>query len=278
MMTRPLAVTALLLLCSCGQGGESKQPAAAASAQVPSAPPPAPTASAFASAEAAADGARKVEQESDLASFDYAYPAAAGRIPALKAMLDGDLAEQQATITQQAREGRKDAKESGFPFNPYGHSTDWSVVTELPGWLSLAAQRWEFTGGAHGNPWSETLLWDKAANVKRMPVELFRSKAALTAAIQQPFCAALDKERAKRRGEPVRRGSGDPFDECIDPVESTVILGSSDHQHFNRIGVLVDPYEAGPYAEGNYEVTLPVTPAVVAAVKPEYRGVFAAGR
>ena len=47
---------------------------------------------------------------------------------------------------------------------------------------------------------------------------------------------------------------------------------------FDRIGFLIGPYAAGPYAEGSYDVTLPVTPAVIAAVKPEFRTAFAAGR
>jgi hypothetical protein len=152
------------------------------------------------------------------------------------------------------------------------------VVTDLPGWLSLTASRWEFTGGAHGNPWTEAMLWDKAAGARRAAADLFLSKAALSSAIRLPFCDRLDKERAKRREAPVNRNSGDMFDECIDPVESTVILGSADRQHFTRIGVLVDPYEAGPYAEGGYEVTLPVTPAVLKAVRPEYRSLFAPGK
>jgi hypothetical protein len=88
----------------------------------------------------------------------------------------------------------------------------------------------------------------------------------------------LDRERAKKRGEPVKPGSTDEFDKCIDPVENTVILGSSNRQAFDRIGVLVGPYAAGPYAEGDYEVTLPVTAAVLAAVKPEYRNAFAVKR
>ena len=68
------------------------------------------------------------------------------------------------------------------------------------------------------------------------------------------------------------------FDDCIDPVKSTVILGSSNKRTFDRIGVLVGPYEAGPYAEGDYEVTLPVTQAVLAAVRPEYRAAFSLKR
>ena len=53
-----------------------------------------------------------------------------------------------------------------------------------------------------------------------------------------------------------------------------MILGSSDRKRFNRIGLLVGPYAAGPYAEGSYDITLPVTPAVLKAVKPEFRAAF----
>jgi hypothetical protein len=216
--------------------------------------------------------------KNDLIEFDYAYPAQAAAIPKLKAWLDADIANQQKQITEGAQADRDERKKNGFPFNPYSHSTEWKVVTEIPGWLSLSADRWEYTGGAHGNPWSDSLLWDKAADAKRAPLDLFASKAALSKAIRDPFCDQLDKQRAQKRGAPVNRASGDEFDQCIDPVESTVILGSSDKQHFDRIGVLVGPYAAGPYAEGGYEVTLPVTPAVLAAVKPEYRQYFALGK
>ena len=54
-----------------------------------------------------------------------------------------------------------------------------------------------------------------------------------------------------------------------------MILGSSNRKTFTRIGILVAPYSAGPFAEGTYEVTVPVTPAIIAAVKPQYRASFA---
>ena len=54
--------------------------------------------------------------------------------------------------------------------------------------------------------------------------------------------------------------------------------GTAGKMAFDRIGFLIGPYAAGPYAEGSYDVTLPVTPAVIAAVKPEFRAAFAAGR
>lgn len=272
-MRRPAIVLLLLALAACKGSAPAEDRAAPSPAAAAS-----PVASAVAAAKADPAVARSVEDKTPLYEFGYAYPAEAAAIPGLKAWLDADLDEQKQGIMDGAREGRAAAKESGYPFNPYGHSTAWQVVASLPGWLSLSAQRWEFTGGAHGNPWSEALVWDKTSGARLKPIDLFTAKAALTAAIQTPFCAEIDKQRAEKRGEPVSRDSGDPFSECIDPAQSTVILGSADKQHFTRIGVLVDPYEAGPYAEGNYEVTLPVTAKVIAAVKPQYREAFAAGR
>ena len=92
--------------------------------------------------------------------------------------------------------------------------------------------------------------------------------------IQPPFCTELDQERGKRRGEPVK-GDGSMFHDCIKPSEQTVILGSSTGKAFDKIGVLVGPYAAGPYVEGDYEFTFPVTAKLLAAVKPEFRDAFA---
>ncbi len=271
-MRPTLAATAALALAACGgetvpQPAET-QPAASASA-------PAAGASAAAPAIAPAGAARAVKQSTALYEFDYAYPAAAGAIADLKRWLDSDLDAQKAKLAQAATKWQAEAKAEGIPYHPYANSTKWQVVTDLPGWLSLSAQIYEYTGGAHGMTAHRGLLWDRTADVRRAPIDLFTAPAALSAAIRAPFCDALDRERAKRRGQPVNRASGQMFDECVDPVKNAVILGSTDGQHFTRIGILVGPYEAGPYAEGTYDITVPVTAAVLKTVKPEYRSAFA---
>jgi hypothetical protein len=222
---------------------------------------------------------RQVDVNTPIYEFEYSYPAAAGRIPALKAWLDKDAAQKQADIAAGAREASADAKKdrNGF-FSAYDSETDWQVVTELPGWLSLSGTVSDYSGGAHPNHGPVALLWDKTNNRKVDVASLFTSKAALTAAIRKPFCAELNRQRADKRGQDIDPKSTDPFDACIDPVGEAVILGSADHAHFTRIGVLIGPYEAGPYTEGDYEVTLPVTPQVLSAVRPEYRAAFALGR
>ena len=268
---RKAAILFLLLSTGCvPEKDEAKAPEATANASTA-----APVATATAPAPAQA---RKTEERTASFEFDYSYPAEAAAIPALAAELEADLAKQRRELAAAAREGRVAAQENGFPFNPYSYSAGWSVVTDLPGWLSLSAGASTYTSGAHPNHWSQALLWDKAASKSRKATDLFVSGAALAEAIRVPFCRALNRQRAARRGEVVRSDSGEMFDECIDPTASTVILGSANGQQFDRIGVLIAPYEAGSYAEGDYEVTVPVTRAVMAVVKPQYRSVFALGR
>ncbi len=274
-MRRKLTAAVLTMaIAACGSGDREAAPGASTAATAVAA---APSATPVATVPPVAS-AREVKVENDLYSFTYAWPAAASAIPALAAVLEADLKAQQGELAREAAEDRKAREGQDFPYHQHMRSISWQVVTQIPGWLSLSSHGAGYSGGAHGITWFESLLWDTAANHEREVTDLFTSSRSLSAAIRTPFCAALDRERAKRRGAPVNRASGDTFDECIDPVKSTVILGSSDRRQFDRIGVLVGPYEAGPYAEGEYEVTVPVTAAVIAAVRPEYRAAFKLGR
>ena len=266
----PFCLSALALLAACDKPAPEADAAPEAVESVAPVAPPAPPSPPPAEA-------LSLKESNELYEFAYAYPAEAAAIPALKALLDADLAEARAKIATQAREGRDMAKDEGFPFHPWSSTHDWRLVTAIPGWVSLSALVGEYTGGAHPNYWFDGLLWDEAAEKRRAAVDLFVSKEALSAAIRPAFCRQIDAQRAKKRGEPVKAGSDYTYDLCLDPVDYVVILGSSDGKAFNRIGILVPPYEAGPYAEGDYEATVPVTPAVLKAVKPDYRRFFASG-
>ncbi len=260
MAQKTLFAALALALAACG--GQS--PAAGSSEHEAR---PASSASAPAAVPAAA---RDETIETDTYSFSYAYPAAAVAIPGVKAVLDEDMARRRKELAKWAREGKAASKDNDYPFNPYDYEMAWDVVTDLPAWLSLSAAFSTYTGGAHPNHGFDALLWDKRAGKLREPTELFRSSRAFVDAVRADFCKALDKERAERReGE-----SFDGFDECIDPTEAVIILGSSNGKAFDRVGFLIAPYIAGPYVEGSYEVTLPITPTLLAQVKPQYRASF----
>jgi hypothetical protein len=269
-MHRTTILGALVLMTSACNAAPPEAADEAQSESTIAAPsPPAPPAP-----PAEAPSGRIEKLETDLYEFEYAYPAKAAAIPGLKALLDEDVAKSRAELQASSKEEQAEAAKNGYPYRPHASSAKWQVVADLARWLSLSAELYEYSGGAHGMTFFGTRLWDREANVARAPADLFTSKAALSRVLREPFCAALDKEREKRRGEPVNRESGDQFDECIDPVEHTLILGSSNGRTFDRIGVLVEPYAAGAYAEGTFDITLPVTQAVLGAVKPPFRSAF----
>lgn len=269
-MQRTVLLSAMILLaagCDAVTPEASQTaPAARASAEAPSALSPEPPAK--------APAGRTEKEETDLFEFKYSYPAKAAAIPGLKALLDKRLDASRAELEGGAKTDQAEAAKNGYPYRKHSSGATWQVVADLPRWLSLSAEMYEYSGGAHGMSFFDALLWDRENNMARTASDLFVSKAALSAAIREPFCAALDKERAKRRGEPVNRGSGDQFDECIDPAEHAVILGSSNGRTFDRIGVLVEPYAAGAYAEGTFDITVPVTERIIGSVKPAYRSAF----
>lgn len=273
-MMRPAAPLLLMLVAACS-GDNPEAPAAPVRSEAAA---PLVSPSETRAADTLPVAARKVRESNELYEFSYAYPAAAGVIPALKGWFDADIEKQRAALIGQARQEKEARVDGNFPYNPLGRWIEWKVVTDLPGYLRLSASVSTYEGGAHPNHFSDALIWDRQAGVRREPIDLFTSKQALSQSIRDDFCRALDRERSRRRGERVRRDSGNPFDECIDPVENTVILGSSHGKAFDRLGVLVAPYSAGPYAEGDYDVTLPVTEAVLAAVKPQFRPAFVVSR
>lgn len=248
--------------------------------ETPPPPPPQPetesaTAPAHAEESEAPDpsGARSVAEETDDFLFEYAYPAEAGNIPALAALLDARLTRARASLAREAAEGRAAARDNGFPFNKYSTGITWAVVADTPRFLSLSAQINSYTGGAHGHSGFDSLVWDKEAGKALKPEEFFSSLEALDAAIGSRLCDMLQRERRARRGsEGAVEGQ---FDACVRLEDTTLLLGSSNRRAFNRIGVLMAPYVAGPYAEGSYEFTLPVDGKVIAAVKPEFRTAFA---
>jgi hypothetical protein len=209
-------------------------------------------------------------------SFNYAYPAEAGTIPALRAWLEQDRTRLQASTARQATAARRQARSGGFPFRRYELQKTWKVVTSTPRFLSLSGEIYSYTGGAHGTPGSTALLWDKSARVRLEPRAVFGSVAALEAALRPTYCARLKAERSGRLEGAVTKDG--PFAACPALKELTLLLGSSDRRRIDRLGLIADPYVAGSYAEGAYEITLPVTAAVLRTVRPAYRTAFAPGR
>lgn len=272
-MLRNLPVLAIALLaaaCDLGSGGKPEPTPSATPTGSPTAEPSAtPTEGAR-----QRNGARSVSEETDDFLFEYAYPSAAGNIDALGDLLDAQLEKVRSELAADSAEARRQAREDGFPYNKHSYQGGWSVVTDLPGFLSLSHEFATYSGGAHGNYGVNSLVWDKTAGRAFDAVELFTSPQALGKALGQRYCDGLDAER-KKKGMDLPDDGG-VFAKCPGMEELTVLVGSSNRRHFNRLTLYAGPYVAGSYAEGAYEVNLNVDPAVIEAVKPEYRDAFRA--
>ena len=268
----PVMALLAVALAGCEPGGEPDAPATSATPDTPT--PPALEDG----APVPAGGARQVAERTDLFVFEYSYPQAAGEVEPLARWLDARLTRERDRLARSATEGQAEARDNGFPFNQYSSETAWEVVADLPDWVSLSAQLSSYAGGAHPNYGFDTVVWDKARDAPLEPIAFFISPEALDRAIGEQLCDALNAEREERRGEPVEEGSDATFDTCIKPDETNLLLGSSNGETFDRVGIQIAPYLAGPYAEGSYEFTFPVTDELLQAVREEYRGAFALPR
>lgn len=269
------ALVAILIASACSsepdnqavEGNATTNAAAARFAErMAGTPLPAPPAKAFEQGE-----------KTDLLEFLYAYPAPAAAVPVLVAQFEKAMTGAKADALKMARDDAASAKRSGFPFRTHSLETRWSVKADTPRFLSLESETYVFTGGAHGMTGYETILWDKARSRETSMAAMMTSSTAFAAAIRDGFCDGLDKARAEKRGAPVVRGD-DEFTQCIDPMKEVLVPTSKDGKLIDAITVVIGPYSAGPYAEGSYDVVLPVDAAMRAAIKTEYQDGFIATR
>lgn len=237
------------------------------------------TAIATGDAEAAAftDNVKRDDAERE---FSYKWPAQVSAQPELVKQLTAD---RDKTLAQEKAEWEaavKDCPADAAPCRNRSYAMEWKVVADTPRFLSLSGDFSSYTGGAHGMYGLRSLVWDKTAKKGVDGAALFRSPAALDAALGPKLCAALNAERARKRGAPVDPNAPDEFgtgfDQCQKIEDATVLVGSSNGRAFDRMGVWFGPYVAGPYAEGAYELNFPVDAAVLRAVNPEYASAFAA--
>lgn len=259
--TALLLLSSALLASACSQ--KSPTPAEAAAA-VPGAPP-----SAAADVAAGGTSASDVEETNDLIAFAYSYPLEAARIPELAALLDAARAAQRSALVDAAARDKAVADKEGFSYRAHSHLQSWKRIADTPRFLSLSSEIATYMGGAHGMQSFDSLLWDRSHAKRLKPLDLFKSGEAFDKAANDDLCAAIERAKAAR-GISWSRDPDSPFGKCPSASTQTVWLGSSDGKYLDRLTIAIAPYEIGPYAEGSYKINLPMSEAIVNAVKPEY--------
>jgi hypothetical protein len=256
-----LLVPVLVLLVACGEAPAALQANEDARSNT-SAAKPAAVAESFA-----------FEEETELYGLKYSWSAEAAAIPKLAERFIRDMKQAKARLVADTKEDRDERVRQGFEFLPYETQMSYDTAGQSDRLLSLERAAYSFTGGAHGSSGSGAILWDKKLAREVSISDLLQPGTSWAGAIRQPFCTLLDREREERRGEPVQ--PDDLFGDCPKYEDVTVLLSDEDKNgRFDQVKVIADQYVAGPYAEGPYEIELPITAAMVERLKPDYRASF----
>ncbi len=208
------------------------------------------------------------------------YPAKVAAIPELADAIRNPAVADREKLLSQAKADWTQRAKMGAPLAPYEDYLTAHVAADTDQLMSLSLEWSTFTGGAHPNHGTRALLWDKTKRAKIAFTDLFGDGAAgIPVNFRSTYCAALDAERSSRRDNG-GQGNGtasadDPFNKCPEWSELALIPSEKDGgSPVTFILVHADPYVAGPYVEGDYDIEMPVGEDMIAAMKSPYRASF----
>jgi hypothetical protein len=205
------------------------------------------------------------QETTDRLEFRYGWPAEAEGLAALRQFLqrDGARAYEEARAGAAADEGST---------GRHSRQSVWTVAGQSERVLSLTTTDIVYEGGAHENYGFRTLLWDRGPD-RQLAVgevlgdlEPFRSR----------FCTGLDTQRTGKRrdyaDEAQDPATPDYFNNCPAIGEQAPELADRDHNgRFDTLRLLVAPYVAGPFSEGDYQIDVALTGEDVARAPDAFR-------
>jgi peptidoglycan-N-acetylmuramic acid deacetylase PdaC-like protein/uncharacterized protein DUF3298 len=174
-----------------------------------------------------------------------------------------------AETKKYAEQNRKEAHAAwqadrlSFRDHPWTFDRSYRLRAAASPYVSVLIDSGEYTGGAHPNSVSDTLLWDDGSNRRTEMQTLFRETAKdgpTTTALAKFVREAIVAEK-KRRDVPVDDPATDTLLEPIKPDFSTLgapslapstVAGRASGMTFH-----FSPYGVGPYVEGPYTAFVP---------------------
>lgn len=203
-------------------------------------------------------------------AFGFAWPAEAAAIPELDALLRVEAAQREQWMREQSDAAWDERAEAGGEPARFTYEEGWALDLDRPELAAASGSAQAYTGGAHGGIAYHAILLDRRRGARIGLADLFMDPDAGLAEVQSSFCPALRNDvRARRSGEE------HPVVECPAASELPVTLIAGHDGRAMAMMALLNPYVVGSWAEGPYDVVFPVTPRLLAALKPQYRDAFA---
>jgi hypothetical protein len=133
-----------------------------------------------------------------------------------------------------------------------------SVVDER--YISIVREDYEYTGGAHPNSSSDTILWDKSTG-KRISIRPFFTETAdngpTMKAIRQGVIASLEAEKKKRGAEGIDQSAIEAIEPKLLKIGPVSLTPSTEQGRSSGLTFHYSPYAVGSYAEGEYIAFVP---------------------
>ncbi len=127
-------------------------------------------------------------------------------------------------------------------------------------YVSIVRRDYEYTGGAHPNSSSDTILWDKSAG-KRISIRPFFTETAdngpTLKAMRQGIIASLEIEKKKRGAEGMDSDAIEGIEPKLLKIGPVSLAPSTEGGKSSGLTFHYAPYAVGSYAEGEYVAFVP---------------------
>jgi hypothetical protein len=127
-------------------------------------------------------------------------------------------------------------------------------------YVSIVRADYEYTGGAHPNSSSDTILWDKSAG-KRISIRPFFTETAddgpTLKAMRQGVIASLQAEKKKRGAEGMDADAIEAVEPKLLKIGPVSLAPSTEQGKSSGLTFHYSPYAVGSYAEGGYIAFVP---------------------
>jgi hypothetical protein len=184
------------------------------------------------------------------------------RIKADPALAANCLAEGKAWAAKNRADADKERKQdAGLFSNAWSFERKYETRSVVDGrYLSIIRADYEYTGGAHPNSSSNTILWDRQAG-KRISIRPFFTETAdngpTLKAMRQVIVASLKAEKKKRGVEGLDEGAIEAIEPKLLKIGPVSLAPSTEEGKSSGLTFHYSPYAVGSYAEGGYVAFVP---------------------
>jgi hypothetical protein len=215
--------------------------------------------------------ARKITAKTRQLAFEYDWPALPPGLKRLEAKMAGEAASERRRAQRRAGETWAKERSPDTDSDPprHGFEKRWRIRGVTARLLSLEGDIQLYAGGAHEAIDYDAWLWDRAGDAPLALADLFTAPKTALAAMEKGYCRQLKADQKERRGDGYREE-----DFRCPPLATVPVVLTGSGGRLSGYEALLQPYRAGSFAEGPYEVEVRFTAALLKLVKPEFRAGF----